>query len=682
MPALPVPNPMPNSTYWNIDWESYAAASGVEFGSIVSDPKYIRNFAEALDERLIVLYNYDNYFRIPKMNGSGYPLTTSHYCSSQFVPGTFNTLLGGPSSDSVFDATSDTYLPLPRDGGTNPSATALAGWTRSLPGDCGSGYNWAYLQALTAYLGSYFIQNVDENDVELDYNGVTSDGREQLYKTVRDTFTDFTNWYYGWYYQPSAPSGTSKPSGLYGWTARSTEYDHVRFGYSIPDDDFMVDFSNSASLNNKGNWVDYPENFYSDTIFSLSGIGAASGVKKYYQDYFPPPSGFRRKFPREIYSLAESGVGGWRARFTNRRTTPAPYIFHARRWHSSEVTHRSYGGYVDTPEDQASLSTKLFDYVGSGWVLSSDQKSDPDIVETHGLIHAGDYIGPWILNDLRDAINNLVWTYGSQIKDLYGNLPIPRPPNQTNLLVGLSYPSGNLPQDIALSALPHFYVSIGNNNFSNVRENNVAGGNSDSPDIFYGSTYDLPYVSYTNSPDIDDVFHSDWTRSYIYARPSGLSNLSGINRKYEFYNLVESPALHSPGDNELITSQGPFQPPFPSEFPPQPITNTSDTDYIFDMFGDTGDTVFPRDWLSGDTIQSKPKTTKTTFLDFIETDREGVDIGILVGNNSFSAPTGSPSTDERRGYYTRTIFGIAKWDVDGGFYYTKNTPNSGYPTGW
>ena len=82
-----------------------------------------------------------------------------------------------------------------------------------------------------------------------------------------------------------------------------------------------------------------------------------------------PTGGYTRKYPREIATTADPGSSGQRARH--------------------EVS-----GY-------------MYDYTGGAWVLSSDQGSPADTVTDTGLMDAGDYIGPWIFNELQAGIQAL-----------------------------------------------------------------------------------------------------------------------------------------------------------------------------------------------------------------------------------------------------------------------------------
>jgi len=97
-------------------------------------------------------------------------------------------------------------------------------------------------------------------------------------------------------------------------------------------------------------------------------------------------SGYVRKYPRTIQAI--SGVG--------------------------TLGHRAY---LDL--DQNLLHGKdIYEYDGSLWILSDNQKLGPDIISTHGLMEEGDYIGPWIYNDLCSGLVSLKWARHSSPKQI------------------------------------------------------------------------------------------------------------------------------------------------------------------------------------------------------------------------------------------------------------------------
>lgn len=90
---------------------------------------------------------------------------------------------------------------------------------------------------------------------------------------------------------------------------------------------------------------------------------------------------WRRKYYREIETLSATGTNGQRARLC-----------------------MEYWAYQAAPRPQKALTGRVFEHNGTAWTLIDDYTTEPDIVEATGLIQTGDIIGPWILDDLRDAI--------------------------------------------------------------------------------------------------------------------------------------------------------------------------------------------------------------------------------------------------------------------------------------
>jgi hypothetical protein len=147
----------------------------------------------------------------------------------------------------------------------------------------------------------------------------------------------------------------------------------------------------------------------------------------YKWPYWPGPCGFTRKREREITSLGATGEPGQRARFvvwtSSRYQDPSPVDST-----TYDVTEAN-GGLGElmpsTPADQYRYSTLLMDYgsgSGSGsssdsddgqpvnWHVSPDQVSDPDTLTFYGVAQDGDILGPWILNELYAAIEQLTMT--------------------------------------------------------------------------------------------------------------------------------------------------------------------------------------------------------------------------------------------------------------------------------
>lgn len=137
---------------------------------------------------------------------------------------------------------------------------------------------------------------------------------------------------------------------------------------------------------------------------------------------FPYPNGWERHYPREIYTLSQSGTDGQRARFTARIGTV---------WLGCSRSDPLFNTTVTTPEIERVNSTKYFDRIAGEWVLSDDQSTDADeIIEFAGANWdhkwlTGDYFGWWNINDARDALNQLVripafFYYISGVFGVYG----------------------------------------------------------------------------------------------------------------------------------------------------------------------------------------------------------------------------------------------------------------------
>lgn len=129
---------------------------------------------------------------------------------------------------------------------------------------------------------------------------------------------------------------------------------------------------------------------------------------------FPPPNGFTRKRERFITNLSDPGSLGQRARFCVRTSCSLED------WDHAGLPGRPNTVLLGTPPDQVQHSLKFCDYVASDapplpgeprWVVSGDQDSPADVLTMYGPAKPGDLLGPWILNDLRDAINLLTDSY-------------------------------------------------------------------------------------------------------------------------------------------------------------------------------------------------------------------------------------------------------------------------------
>jgi hypothetical protein len=137
-------------------------------------------------------------------------------------------------------------------------------------------------------------------------------------------------------------------------------------------------------------------------------FGGTSGlVLSWADEVFPPPTGFTRKFPREIHNIAETGVDGQRARFVF--TQGGRPLASGGYYDQGSLIPDKRWDFAFTPLEQKHYSGALFDYISAsgGWIFSENQVKPADIITTSGMPRVGDYMGPWILNDLQKAINLL-----------------------------------------------------------------------------------------------------------------------------------------------------------------------------------------------------------------------------------------------------------------------------------
>lgn len=107
-----------------------------------------------------------------------------------------------------------------------------------------------------------------------------------------------------------------------------------------------------------------------------SGLGGVFGFVLDPLSFTRVPSSrnWTRKYPREIDNLSDSGQAGWRARYLN---------------------------------TAAKNRADIYEHDGTGWVLSEDQITKPDTIEVVGpeeRLKPGDYIGPWIFNEMWERL--------------------------------------------------------------------------------------------------------------------------------------------------------------------------------------------------------------------------------------------------------------------------------------
>jgi hypothetical protein len=100
--------------------------------------------------------------------------------------------------------------------------------------------------------------------------------------------------------------------------------------------------------------------------YTVASLWAAAGINA---------GGWIRKYPREITSLSDPGVSGQRAR----------------------LKHAGLPPYVPT-------GAVYYEYTTS-WEAAEDQTSPPDTITDYGAAAIGDYVGPWLFNELRACLD-------------------------------------------------------------------------------------------------------------------------------------------------------------------------------------------------------------------------------------------------------------------------------------
>lgn len=164
--------------------------------------------------------------------------------------------------------------------------------------------------------------------------------------------------------------------------------------------------------NDDGSDYDVTSEVYPASVLTSWSLTAWDAYLTYEFDHvhrnFPYPDGWTRKFPREIYKLSYPGVEGQIARFVVYNTG------FGSNWLMTLTTATEYLTNVNTPDGERGNAGKIFKYTSGVWVPDSAQRPDVVTEMITGLAShtwrpvPGDYFGPWILNDLRDAINQCV----------------------------------------------------------------------------------------------------------------------------------------------------------------------------------------------------------------------------------------------------------------------------------
>lgn len=117
-------------------------------------------------------------------------------------------------------------------------------------------------------------------------------------------------------------------------------------------------------------------------IQGYDGSGAQLDYSTPFSTIFPSPWDFdatsrssrcRRKYPREILHLSDAGAEGQVARLA----------------------------------DGSQSAGQLYRFTSGAWAADPSAAA-PDVMSDVGPIQRGDYFGPWLLNDLRDLLNEMV----------------------------------------------------------------------------------------------------------------------------------------------------------------------------------------------------------------------------------------------------------------------------------
>lgn len=229
---------------------------------------------------------------------------------------------------------------------------------------------------------------------------------------------------------------------------------------------------------------------------------------------FPYPNGWTRTIPRTIYTLSQAGTLGQRTRFQNCQGESLNRLL---------STDPNYLAGVTTPTAQIINSGKFFDYTLSGWTLSADQSSSADILTEHGLLpQAGDYLTGQLLNDLRDAINQLT---------LVGNPQFSLTPAQAHSNVSNADWTTTL-----LFAQPNAFYEGHGTTAAAAQANSNTTGSATAPAIVTRFTASGPFYQWTTGSMQGSVPHSG-------AGGSPPINSLGQTRSIQFYGWTNSTGL-------------------------------------------------------------------------------------------------------------------------------------------
>lgn len=624
---------------WQCDYFSVAQSGlfGIGPGLDYSNSNIIAPFIEAYNERAKTIYNSD-----PNNRGwtdcnnpsSGYPLLsnlTDFPDSESPIPSRpFYSFYDSAPSSGIFFYGSG-YYPT---SGTADLHSKIAI----------SGISWPQLQYKICNLASYFV-NAYQGSGHINYDGVSAYCPSGNYDTgTIDLFIpaiiDIAS---GYITQSNSVSGIfSVISSANPWA-----YDRILVS-GVTASTFKTPNVLALGLR-EGNTNDYQPN------------------NRYTFVNFPSPSGFTRKFPREIWSTSCSGSNGQISRLTSRNTHIGSYSATPNTWYGDYPWASGFSNSQFTPVQEYNNSGKIYQYYAAsgGWVFGN-QGLSPDILTAYGQILEGDYMGPWILNDLRDALNQMVWTVAI-------NYDTENLVNETESVFNFINPNFKFslsPQflPIAFNMDTSFGVSGTFFDLTNTPQKNILVSGIGTHFIGSGNGI-LPYAyrnAFVDKPGVGNNTFAQ--RAYCYLKPFQVNQAcSGMSRTYDFYNTTRYLRTF---DSDYSYISGTTFNPSPSQF-----------QYTYNNYGDIGQYDFYPN-ISGLPVYSG--TSYIKYIGSITANRDGTDIGILAGDSSLSCPggpidqsSGPDLSSNCGGYSTSSIICVAKWDVANGFNYTKFTPASG-----
>jgi hypothetical protein len=201
-----------------------------------------------------------------------------------------------------------------------------------------------------------------------------------------------------------------------------------------------------------------PINFNGLPSTAVSGTQLNSPLLSWYSAYiaggsrFPNATGWTRKYPREIRTLSQgclAGSTGNIARLIVPTPTKAPQDVGSYR--NSDPAWDGVLPLHSTSADWDSQG-KYFQWSGTAWV-PAPLATYSDIITTTGTIQPGDIVGPWIANDIRDALNLMYVTFSPPDFGTVGAL--------TLYQLGAPWPITTFKTSLFTPASPQYYEGPG-----------------------------------------------------------------------------------------------------------------------------------------------------------------------------------------------------------------------------